>query len=85
VANNTFKKGLTVGKKYNNWRELQAMTGRDSQLIIDEWRDKWYSMRQERDELEADRDMFREDWQAMIKQIEQLEHEVKRLRRTNAV
>jgi hypothetical protein len=37
------------------------------------------------EKLIADRDMFKADWQAMIKQIEQLEHEVKRLRRTNAV
>jgi hypothetical protein len=29
--------------------------------------------------------MFKADWKAMVKQIEQLEHEVKRLRRTNAV
>ena len=70
-----------MSKKYNTWREMQAMTGRDSQAVIEEWRDKWYSMRQERDELKADRDMFREDWQAMVKQIEQLEHEIKRLKR----
>ena len=31
--------------------------------------------------LRADRDMFKADWQAMIKQIEQLEHENKRLKR----
>ena len=37
------------------------------------------------EKLVVDRDMFKADWQAMIKQIEQLEHEVKRLRRTNAV
>lgn len=37
------------------------------------------------EKLIADRDMFKADWQAMIKQIEQLEHENKRLRRTNAV
>lgn len=29
----------------------------------------------------ADRDRFRDDWKAMIKQIEDLEHEVKRLKR----
>ena len=44
-------------------------------------------MRSEADieKLIADLAMFKADWQAMIKQIEQLEHEVKRLRRTNAV
>ena len=35
--------------------------------------------------LQADLKMFKADWQAMVKQIEQLEHEVKRLRRANAV
>ena len=55
MANNTFKKGLTVH------------TDADIEKLV------------------ADLKMFKEDWQAMIKQIEQLEHEVKRLRRTNAV
>lgn len=33
------------------------------------------------EKLIADRDMFKADWQAMVKQIEQLEHENKRLKR----
>jgi hypothetical protein len=33
------------------------------------------------EKLVADLKMFKEDWQAMIKQIEQLEHENKRLKR----
>lgn len=33
------------------------------------------------EKLIADLKMFKEDWQAMIKQIEQLEHENKRLKR----